>query len=291
MTPGRVALSGGGSWINRLRSRTIGREVHNPGQLAVAIGGLNTTMAELKRAVRDYDQVGAADLYALAWHKAADIPVSASREQRRALREIRETIDSQAWKQRSREEAAKSQQPGSAVAPPPQPKTTRRAKPQRSARPESATRPPIRQSASDQGRALEPRQSRSGASSQPASEEREVVVELMPLGELLEIASQVRPVLTRIARDGALVTWSGLRQRIHDLPRLSLEDQAAVLVLVDEDCDGGEPLLSALVTVGNGQMHPHFPVIVEFLGRGDAKQARTVWSYEVLKVRQWWRHR
>ncbi|WP_431969121.1 hypothetical protein [Actinacidiphila sp. bgisy160] len=290
MTSGRVSLSGGQSWINRLRARTVGREVLSSSQMAVAIGGLNTTLAELKRAVRDYDQVGAADLYALAWHKAADIPVSASREQRSALREIRETIDSQAWKQRSREEAARSQQPASAVAPPPQPKTTPRARPQRSARPESTTRTPIRQSASDQGRAVEPRQSRSDASSQPASEQHEAI-ELLPLGQLLEIASQVRPVLTRIARDRALVTWSDLRQRIHGLPRLSLENQAAVLVLVDQDSDGDEPLLSALVTVGNGQMHPHFPVIVEFLGRGDAKQVRTAWSSEVLKVRQWWRHR
>ncbi|MDH2408440.1 hypothetical protein ACG5V6_20920 [Streptomyces chitinivorans] len=56
----------------------------------------------------------------------------------------------------------------------------------------------------------------------------------------------------------------------------------------------GEPLLSALVTVGDRRMHPRFPAIAEqlglFPGRTDAQQ-RTTWSYEVLKAHQHWRHR
>ncbi|MGJ3558081.1 hypothetical protein ACR6C2_00605 [Streptomyces sp. INA 01156] len=67
-----------------------------------------------------------------------------------------------------------------------------------------------------------------------------------------------------------------------------------ILGLVDEDRQDGEPLLAALVTVGNRQMHPRFPAIAEQLGLScgaNTAQQQTTWSYEVLKGHQHWRHR
>ncbi|MFE1775508.1 hypothetical protein [Streptomyces sp. NPDC059008] len=50
-----------------------------------------------------------------------------------------------------------------------------------------------------------------------------------------------------------------------------------VLWMVDEDRRKGEPLLSALVTVGDRQMHPRYPAIAEehgILNRSGALQQR-----------------
>ncbi|MFF4012565.1 hypothetical protein [Streptomyces sp. NPDC001717] len=54
-----------------------------------------------------------------------------------------------------------------------------------------------------------------------------------------------------------------------------------------------EPLLSALVTAGDRQMHPRFPAVAEQLGWTTPAGTRphTAWSYEVLKAHQHWRHR
>ncbi|MFE0008199.1 hypothetical protein [Streptomyces erythrochromogenes] len=66
-----------------------------------------------------------------------------------------------------------------------------------------------------------------------------------------------------------------------------------LLWLVDEDGRRGEPLLSALVTVGDRQIHPQFPAVAEQLGWTNpvATRPHTGWSYEVLRVHQHWRHR
>lgn len=116
--------------------------------------------------------------------------------------------------------------------------------------------------------------------------------ELAPLdaGRLWEIATELRPLLEQTARDGATTSWPAIRKRLPGLPRLHRDDEGVILWLVDEDRQEGEPLLSALVTVGNRQMHPRFPAIAEQLGRATAQQ-RTAWSYEVLKVHQHWRYR
>ncbi|MFF3217002.1 hypothetical protein ACFYYB_41075 [Streptomyces sp. NPDC002886] len=77
------------------------------------------------------------------------------------------------------------------------------------------------------------------------------------------------------------------------LPRFHADDQCVLLWLVDEDGRKGESLLSALVTVGDRQMHPRFPAVAEQLGWKPPSGTRpnSSWSYEVLKVHQHWRHR
>ncbi|MGG7568987.1 hypothetical protein [Streptomyces sirii] len=117
---------------------------------------------------------------------------------------------------------------------------------------------------------------------------------MLDAGQLLEISTELRPLLEQIARDGATITWSLIRKCLKNLPHLHKEDQCVVLWLVDEDRRKGEPLLSALVTVGDRQMHPRYPAIAEQHGvqtGSGVPQQRTAWSYEVLKAHQYWRYR
>lgn len=116
---------------------------------------------------------------------------------------------------------------------------------------------------------------------------------LLETGQLWEIATTLRPLLEQTARAGSTTTWPQIYKRLPGLPRLHAEDQCVLMWLVDEDGRKEEPLLSALVTVGDRQMHPRFPAVAEQLGwRCPADTRRhTAWSYEVLKVHQHWRHR
>ncbi|MFE7392926.1 hypothetical protein [Streptomyces sp. NPDC057582] len=101
-------------------------------------------------------------------------------------------------------------------------------------------------------------------------------------------------MLEQTARAGTTITWSAIRKRLPALPRLHRDDESVLLWLVDDDRDQGEPLLSALVTVGDRQMHPRFPAIAEQLGvpaRRASAQQRSTWNDEVLKAHQHWRHR
>ncbi|MFF1414584.1 hypothetical protein ACFVX6_33235 [Streptomyces sp. NPDC058289] len=84
-----------------------------------------------------------------------------------------------------------------------------------------------------------------------------------------------------------------IHKRLPGLPRLHADDQCVLLWLVDEDGRKGEPLLSALVTVGDRQMHPRFPAVAEQLvwTTPVGTRSHNTWSYEVLKVHQHWRHR
>ncbi|MGW3209010.1 hypothetical protein [Streptomyces sp. NPDC001135] len=117
---------------------------------------------------------------------------------------------------------------------------------------------------------------------------------MLEAGQPWEIATELRPLLEQTARAGATTSWPAIRKRLPGLPRLHRDDESVLLWLVDEDRQEGEPLLSALVTVGDRQMHPRFPAIAEQLGLPtgrSASQQRTAWSYEVLKAHQHWRHR
>lgn len=117
---------------------------------------------------------------------------------------------------------------------------------------------------------------------------------MLEAGRLWEIATALRPLLEQTARAGATTSWPAIRKRLPGLPRLHRDDESVILWLVDEDRQDGEPLLSALVTAGNRQMHPRFPAIAEQLGLATGRAAleqRTAWSYEVLKVHQHWRYR
>ncbi|MFF4427441.1 hypothetical protein ACFY04_43215 [Streptomyces sp. NPDC001549] len=92
---------------------------------------------------------------------------------------------------------------------------------------------------------------------------------LLETGQLWEIATELRPLLEQTARAGSTNTWPQIHKRLPGLPglpRLHADDQCVLLWLVDEDGRKGEPLLSALVTVGDRQMHPRFPAVAEQLG-------------------------
>ncbi|MFB6807091.1 hypothetical protein [Streptomyces sp. NPDC056387] len=116
---------------------------------------------------------------------------------------------------------------------------------------------------------------------------------LLETGQLWEIATELRPLLEQTARAGSTITWPQIHKRLPGLPRLHADDQCVLLWLVDEDGRKGEPLLSALVTVGDRQMHPRCPAVAEELGWTTQSGTRphTAWSYEVLKAHQHWRHR
>ncbi|MDP9954233.1 hypothetical protein J2S51_007100 [Streptomyces sp. DSM 41269] len=113
-------------------------------------------------------------------------------------------------------------------------------------------------------------------------------------GRLAELATDLRPLLEQTARAGTTTTWKAIRQRLPALARLHRDDESVLLWLVDDERDQGDPLLSALVTVGDRQMHPRFPAIAEQLGVTAGRyptQQRSTWNYEVLKSHQRWRHR
>ncbi|MEU5417589.1 hypothetical protein [Streptomyces clavifer] len=113
-------------------------------------------------------------------------------------------------------------------------------------------------------------------------------------GRLAELATDLRPLLEQTARTGATTTWTVIRKRLPALMGLHRDDESVLLWLVDGDRDQSDPLLSALVTVGDRQMHPRFPAIAEQLGvpaGRSSTQHRSTWSYEVLKAHQHWRHR
>ncbi|MFD3329596.1 hypothetical protein [Streptomyces sp. NPDC058701] len=116
---------------------------------------------------------------------------------------------------------------------------------------------------------------------------------LLETGQLWEIATELRPLLEQTARAGSTTTWPQIHKRLPGLPRLHADDQCVLLWLVDKDGRKGEPLLSALVTVGDRQMHPRFPAVAEQLGwtTPGGSRPHTAWSYEVLKTHQHWRHR
>lgn len=117
---------------------------------------------------------------------------------------------------------------------------------------------------------------------------------LLGTGRLAELSTDLRPLLEQTARAGTTTTWTALRKRLPALGRLHRDDESVLLWLVDDDRDQSEPLLSALVTVGDRQMHPRFPTIAKQLGvpaYHSSTQQRSTWNYEVLRAHQHWRHR
>lgn len=250
---------------------------------------LSHTLLDLRRAVERYAVADAADLYALAWVRVAEAPPSETRKQREELQVFKKALNSPAWLEEGRRRAAAGirqdaspRQTTSAVRPSPRPAeepVSRRA-PRRVVKPSKAT-----------GANRSSSHAASPSSRKPAHTTEPLLLET---GRLSEIATELRPLLGQIAHMGATTSWSRIRQRFPALPRLHRDDESVILWLVDEERQDGEPLLSALVTVGDRQMHPRFPVIAEQLGlacSGTAAQQQTTWSYEVLKAHQYWRHR
>lgn len=293
MARNRVRLSGGSAWQTDFRRRTTGRVLRSPMEIATVRRTLNHTLTELKRAIDSHAVAEAADLYALAWQQAAGALPSETRQQRALLQSYKEILGSRRWREMERQQAAaapsKTPRPERTPVPPPRPtadqpkkqKSARASEPQaRPAAPVSRTRRPETQPAP-----LAKTAHRPSRFEQPA---------LLESARLYEIATGLRPLLEDTARAGATTSWALIRKRLPGLPRLHRDDECVILWLVDEDRHDGEPLLAALVTVGNRQMHPRFPAVAEQLGLScgaNTAQQQTTWSYEVLKAHQHWRHR
>ncbi|MCX4784296.1 hypothetical protein [Streptomyces sp. NBC_01264] len=307
----RVRLSGGTAWQTDFRRRTTGRAPRTAMEIATVRRTLNHTLTELKRAIDQHAVAVAADLYALAWQQAAGAPPSETREQRAQLKDLKEILGSRRWQEEERRQAASA--PPTSV-PPPQTKPAVAAP---WARPSAAraSEPVVRSS----GRRITPSATprRSSAPPRPpvpvsvpipvpAPDLTPVVAPvvtvrtprreqpaLLERGQLWEFATELRPLLEQTAQAGSTTTWPQIHKRMPSLPRLHADDQCVLLWLVDEDGKRGEPLLSALVTVGDRQMHPRFPAVAEQLGwkLPSGTRPNSSWSYEVLKVHQHWRHR
>jgi hypothetical protein len=297
MTRNRVRLSGGADWQADFRRRTTGRAPRSAMEIATVRRMLNHTLTELKRAIDQHSVAAAADLYALAWQQAAGAPPSETRQQRALLQSYKEILASRRWQEAERLQAssappAVTSRPGRSVAAPPRPTPARRThKPEpgwsSSSQQDRQGKPP----APRRRLAARPADASAAAAQQPSRPARPALLEA---AQLYEIATGLRPLLEETAKAGATTTWPLIRKRLPGLPRLHPDDESVILWLVDEDRQDGEPLLSALVTTGNRQMHPRFPVIAGHLGLSygtNTTQQQTAWSYEVLKVHQHWRHR
>lgn len=276
---GRVRLSGG-DWKTDFKRRTTGRVALTAMEIAAVRRDLNGTLTELQRAIDAHAVAQAAHLYTLAWGQASAAPPSVTREQRARLKELKEALSSPSWKEAERRLAASQKR--------------RRATPAVSAGevtgspPSSGPRveaPVVRYASSDAAPKRRRPQGPDVRAAEPA---------LLDAGGLWELATDLRPLLEQTARDGSITSWTGLRKRMPSLPRLHRGDQAVLLWLVDEARHAEEPLLCALVTVGDRQMYPAFPQIAERLGLEvghSLADQRAQWSWQVLKVHQHWRHR
>ncbi|MFF0198788.1 hypothetical protein ACFYT5_38375 [Streptomyces anulatus] len=275
--------------------------------IAMIRRSLNGTLTELQRAIDRFDVAKAAELFEWAWHQASQAPPRETREQRAQLRDLKEVLGSRRWREEERRLAAQELTPrpvGGTPAPGRKP----------TKRPSSAQVPVLRPRtvwSSDTSRVNVPapvqmpaRRAQSAPAARdatpvPVTEARPVLKDVrasayLEPGRLAELATDLRPLLEQTARAGTTTTWKAIRQRLPALARLHRDDESVLLWLVDAERDQGEPLLSALVTVGDRKMHPRFPAIAEQLGVTAGRypmQQRSTWSYEVLKSHQRWRHR
>jgi hypothetical protein len=257
---------------------------------------LNHILLDLHRAVERYAVAEATGLYSLAWSQVAEAPPSETRQQRKELQEFKRRLTSASWLAEGRRRAATAEVRQDAL-------PRRNSPPQRRPTVRGSTRPapkhtsgqvPRRgtQPARTTGAHRPPSPVADSVSRTPATRRDEPP--LLGTGRLSEIATELRPLLEETARMGATTTWSRIGKRLGSLPRLHRDDQSVILWLVDEERRKGEPLLCALLTVGDRQMHPRFPVLAEQLGlpcSDTATQQQATWSFEVLKAHQYWRHR
>ncbi|WP_424892167.1 hypothetical protein [Streptomyces sp. XH2] len=266
-------------------------------EIATIRRDLNHTLTELGRAVDKLAVARAADLYALAWQQAAQAPPSETRQQRARLAEYKEILSSRRWQEEERRQAAdQSSQPVLEQ----EPRTVRRPRP--SAKPTSGRpavvwssgRVPEQSMPSSRGSRRRPAARTDPAATASRRSTQGLEPALLESGALWEIATQLRSFLEQVAQAGTMTSWPAIRKRLPALPRLHRDDESVVLWLVDEERRDGEPLLAALVTVGDRQMHPRFPAIAEQLGLSTGQtpaQQRAAWGVEVLRAHQHWRHR
>ncbi|MFD6343242.1 competence protein CoiA family protein [Streptomyces roseolus] len=113
--------------------------------------------------------------------------------------------------------------------------------------------------------------------------------------QLAELAAIVRSALQESARNRTTTTWSAIRYRLGaGLPHLHPDDQGEVLVLADVDTPADEPLLSALITTNNGELHPLYRHVAFSLDRQQPQAQEKIhaqWQLDVLRLYNLWKHR
>lgn len=299
MVNGRVRLSGGTAWQTDFRRRTTGRPSMSAMDIARIRRSLNGTLTELQRAIERFDVPKAADLFEWAWHQASQAPPRETREQRAQLKALKEILGSRQWRDAERRLTTQEPRPIDAEPTPRQKRTKRPV-----SEPKPLVRPKVVWS-SDTARAggAEPENpsdpqatpaAKATSKTPPVPARRPVQPpNRLGAGRLSELATDLRPLLEQTARAGTTTTWTAIRKRLPALACVDRDDESLLLWLVDGERATGEPLLSALVTVGDRQMHPRFPAISEQLGFAAVPNGtqRSAWSYEVLKAHQFWRHR
>ncbi|MFF7098078.1 hypothetical protein ACFY9A_37690 [Streptomyces rubradiris] len=101
------------------------------------------------------------------------------------------------------------------------------------------------------------------------------------------LAAAVKTILQKAAATGTTLTWTEIRAQLPpDLPALERSRQTAVLIEVDRSRPGTAPLLSALVTGADHDMHPAYPRIAAAAGRPQPRgelEAVAQWAVEVSR--------
>jgi hypothetical protein len=101
------------------------------------------------------------------------------------------------------------------------------------------------------------------------------------------LAAAVKAILQKAAATGTTLTWTEIRAQLPpDLPVLERSRQTAVLIEVDRSRPGTAPLLSALVTGADHDMHPAYPRIAAAAGRPQPRgelEAVAQWAVEVSR--------
>ncbi|MEU9875218.1 competence protein CoiA family protein [Streptomyces phaeochromogenes] len=128
------------------------------------------------------------------------------------------------------------------------------------------------------------------------SRNRPVAEGRLSQAQILQLASAIRTLLEQTARSQSLTTWGDLRRQLGEsaLPRLHPDDQGEVLVTVDHDTPADEPLLSSLIVVGDGEIHPLYRHVAFSLDRTvplSDVALRSEWTVDVLRLRKLWKHR
>ncbi|MCX4826719.1 hypothetical protein OG883_44565 [Streptomyces sp. NBC_01142] len=108
--------------------------------------------------------------------------------------------------------------------------------------------------------------------------------------QLDPLAHAVRAILQKAASAGTTLTWGQVRQQLPSgLPALERSEQTPLLIRVDRSRDSSAPLLSALVTDADHDMHPAYPRIADALGRPPASghlAALAQWAVEVSRFQR-----
>jgi hypothetical protein len=104
------------------------------------------------------------------------------------------------------------------------------------------------------------------------------------------LAAAVKSILQKAAATGTTLTWAQIRAQLPPgLPALERSQQTAVLIQVDRSRAGTAPLLSALVTGADHDMHPAYPRIAAAAGRSAPRgdlEAVAQWAVEVSRFQR-----